>query len=360
VRAITLHLFRSPDEVGISDVLLAAPGQSPEERVALWSGVPPRVPADDRLAPVVLVGEIDGRPMYAEKLPRGPLLSELEVPEALRSYVLAEVLQAVHALHQGGTAHGGVGASAVVLGEDGRVVLAGAGRQGGRETLDLFAALTLFPSMSDVTLHDAEVAGLIEEMRARAHEHAQEELALFVLRQALEPVVVAQAVLLVGANEDAVDEIVPDLGPERTDSHGILDRWAVTTTTGGDVTEEVSATSPGLAVTLWNRLLAPPEHPPPPDRFAQVEGKPSRAIIGLLTEQHPEILPLPVAAGIGAFVVTAPTWDDQPTMVDADPHTVSPAPAPRRQGMPVPFWVQWGIAMGVGGLIVYVVLWLLA
>jgi len=357
VRAVGLRLF--PLRVGsaLGDVQLAAPARSSEERVVLWHGLPPApVPEHPGVAAVVLEGEIDGRRTYAEQVPRGVRPAEHALPHDLAPYVVARILEAVHFLHEAGQVHGSVGSERVVLGVRGEVVLFGRGRQGGRDRMDLVATLSLYPDGAEMTLLERDALQIAERIDQDAPADAREQLGAWVRGVVQDAPVIEQVVLTSGERaEDGVDEIVPDLGPDAEGS-GILDRWSLSTTPGltpGEVTDEWSSTQPALGVSLWNRLSAPPEHPPPPDRFAAVQGKPSRALAGLLAEEPPDVLPGPLVGAVPPFVVQRPRFEDQPTVVGAPPLTETPAPVRLASASPVPAWAQWILAMALGGLLAW-------
>lgn len=357
MRAVTLHLL-----AGGGDLELASPSRSPGERVVLWHGLPPGpAPEDPRIAPVVIEGDLDGRHVYAEQVPPGVPMAAHPPPAALRPWIVSEVLAGVAALHGVGQVHGSVGPARVILGADGRVVLCGRGRQGGKRGLDLLAATGLIPASRENTLLEADASSLAAEFRAACAPDDQERLAAWVRETLGEPEILEPLVITLDPSDAGVDEIVPDLGPERVEGRGLLDRWSFTTTGGvtAEVTEERSDTQPALAISLWERLAEPlPE--PSDSRFEAVEGQPSRAIATLLAEDPPDLLSVPTDGRIPTFVLSVPRYEDQPTAVGAslDGDVEVTARVSRRRPRGVPIWLQWGIAMAVGGLLVWVVLYL--
>lgn len=357
MRAVGLHLFPLRAGTGLGDVRLAAPARSTDERVALWHGLPPApLPDHPGIAPVVLEGEIDGRRTYAEQVPRGVRPSEHPLPRPLAPYVAARALEALHFLHGAGQVHGAVGSDRIVVGTGGEVVLFGRGRQGGHPRMDLVAALSLCPEDLEITLLDADAPRMVARIEAEAPHDARDRLAAWVREVVTDPPVAEQVVLTSEDHaEDGVDEIVPDLGPDAEGS-GILDRWSLSSTPGltpGETTAEMGSTQPAIGISLWTRLSAPPEHPPPPDRFAGVQGTPSRALASLLAEEPPDVLPGPLVGAVPAFVMQRPRFEDQPTVVGAPPLTETPAPLRAPTAPLVPGWVQWLLAMALGGLLAW-------
>jgi len=359
MRAVSIHLFPRDEATGFGDVQLAAPGLSPTERMVLWHGLPPApIPDHPNVAPVVLEGDLGGRQVYAERVPPGVRMSAHPPPPELLPYVVCKALAGLHALHDAQQVHGAVGPDRMVLGVDGEVVLIGRGRQGGVRSLDVIAAVSLLPEEHESTLLDAHAGGLSAELADRTGPEDRYTLALWVRSVLPERRVVEQTLLTIGEQDDAVDEIVPDLGPDRGE-RGLLDRWSVTTATGmsGERTDESSRTQPTIGITLWKLLTTEPERPPPADRFDPVRGVPSRGIRALLAEEPPDILPLTLAADVEPFVIGVPMLEDQPTVVRATPRmgegrTVAPKGNPRA----VPPWVQWAVAMGFGGALAWILL----
>ncbi|MBW1877519.1 MAG: hypothetical protein JRJ84_04075 [Deltaproteobacteria bacterium] len=363
MRAVSIHLFPRDEAAGFGDVQLAAPGLSPGERMVLWHGLPPvPIPDHQNIAPVVLEGDLDGRQVYAERVPRGVRLSGHTPPPELLPYVVSMALAGLHALHDAHQVHGGVGPDRLMLGVDGEVVLIGRGRQGGVRGLDLISAFSLLPGGQESTVLDADAGELSAELAERVDPEDPERLALWVRGVLPGRRVVEQALLTIGEQDDAVDEIVPDLGPDRGE-RGLLDRWSVTTASGlsGDQTDEEGRTQPSIGLTLWKLLSPDPPRPSPTNRFDGVQDVPSRGIRTLLAEEPPDILPLTLAADVAPFVIGVPTLEDQPTVVRATPRlsetrTTGPGVGPGT----IPRWVQWAVAMGFGGALAWVLLQLMS
>ncbi len=345
------------------DLLLACPESASADRLVLWPGEPPaRVPDHASVAPIVLEGWLNGEVAYAEQLPPGVPAARGRLPTDLSAYVVARVLDALRFLHDLGESHGEVGPDRIALGLDGEVVLFGRGRHSGLPRVDRVACLSLLHGEREHTLVNLDLDGLLAEVSAAAPEDGAQRLAAWVRAQQRDPGPGPERVTFHLEAGDAVDEIVPDLGPDRGEG-GLLERWAVTTSPGRtppDITEEVSSTAPVMGITLWNRLSSPlPDAPP--DRFAAVSGTPSRALRDLLAEDPPDPLPGPLVGPLPAFVLEGSQFDDQPTIVGA-PRVTESAPPLRPRAAPepgVPLWLQWVLAMTLGGLLMWgvMVLW---
>lgn len=349
-------LAREPG--GLGDFRLAIHGA--DERVAVWNGVPPPdVGPHANVAAVVLEGEVDGRRAYAEAVPRGVRPSVHPPPPELLGFIVAEILVGLQFLHDAGEVHGGVGPDRIVLGTRGEVILVGRGRQGGHARLDWVSALSLLPRDAETTLLEADASRLGAQMRAQSPPGARGLLAAWVRGVIDEGRVVEEIHLGLAEAADAVDEIVPDLGPDLA-TGGILDQFTGTSTPGittgevtaGDVTlgevtaPEVTAadvTSDGLSdqdsadggTSLWSALSSPLSHPAPAGRFDAVKGVPSAGLRSLLEREGLDALVGPLVGTIGPFVVANPRYEDQPTMVGPMGFT-EPPPARRTRPPSVP------------------------
>ncbi len=285
---LVFHVTRRFRE-GSGPIAFASPAAAPDERVAIWGGLPP-VPLAQvapQVAPIVVHGEVDGHLAYVEQVPGGVLLSELALPAELAPYVVHQVFLALQAIHAGRQVHGAVAPEQVIVGPAGEVVLAGRGRVGGMARLDVEAALGLWGSEAPtLTTVDAALAAL----EAWLGEGDAAALGALV-RQAARPPPppMGQLVLAVGSE---TDEVVPDLGPDSTGG-GILDRWGITATAVEEDTATSAASSGGsseLSTAMWGRL-ASRWMEGPEGRFDEVAGVPSRAVRSIIAEEPPWPLP---------------------------------------------------------------------
>lgn len=313
MNVVTLHILHAEPSADFGLLRLATPALDPEARVVLWEGLPPSPPIEDPcLAPVVLQGDVGGQRVYAEQVPTMVRLADVDISPGIAGWVGQQLVSALLALHGAGRVHGSVDAHRVFLGTEGQVVLAGSGRQGGSEAHDLGALVQLLhglglpitPSLSvreiarQLPLDTPDASLLGQRVRARIGHR---------------PPVIGQVYVQVGPSPDSLDEVVPDLGPDGTDGEGLLDRWSVRTSSSGELTYDptgatertdagAGASSP-LALTLWTRLAAPPEHTPPRDRFEGVMGEASRGLRALLLEEAPDSLPALLGGDVGPFLL---------------------------------------------------------
>jgi hypothetical protein len=312
VNVVTLHILQAEPSADFGLLRIAAPALEPGARVVLWEGLPPE-PAPDSacLAPVVLQGDLDGHRAYAERIPAGARLHELpRVPDPLRPVVAVGLLEAVLDLHARRRVHGTICKERVVLGDQGEVVLIGRGRAGGSPEHDASALRRVLAELGIETA--GALSDLIEDHRELLPRDAHAALGAWVRSHRPAPTTLLDQVLLhVGPTPDSLDEVVPDLGPDAAEEPGLLDRWAVRTGNGDDehtaeLTDGAASAvggPPPLALSLWTRLAAPPEHRAPGDRFRNVEGEPSRGLRALLLEEAPDSLPALVGGDVGAFVL---------------------------------------------------------
>ena len=341
MNVVILRVLERRDVDGV-EWWLATPALAPEEHVVIWRGIaPPPMPDNSAVAPVVLVGEVDGRVGYAERVPRGILWSDADLPPGLASWVSFRLLSSLMAMHRAGVVHGSVGTDRVFLGEDGSVVTFGWGRRGSTQAADL--AMVPIPTADPPS-----------DAPARLGEWVRAHLAA--------PSLTEDTVALVVRPDSASDEVVPDIGPDA--SAGILDRWSVNTAT--DRPEELTPAAVGagaltggdrFAVDTWAMLdRALPVGPA--GRFLGVEAGAARAIRALLADEPPEILPGVRQQRVGPFlgvtiggdehtiVAFAPTGDL--TAAGERTHTEGFGPGVRRAGELV---LATLIGAGIAGLL---------
>ena len=79
-----------------------------------------------------------------------------------------------------------------------------------------------------------------------------------------------------------------------------------------------------------------------------MHGESSRGLRAILADESPDVLPVPLLGRVGEFVMHTPFDDDVPTQVRPPPVAVTAVTEPR-----VAVWMQWAIAMSIGGLIVW-------
>jgi hypothetical protein len=257
---------------------IASPGVAPDDRVILWYGLPPAA-IDDMpgIAPIVSAGHIDHRMAYAERVPPGVPMTRVALTPGAQATVATKVRAAIDTLHRQGLVHGSLRDDRIWLGVHGEVVIFGRGRRGMSPGDDLSAFEQLF-SNNNADPDDTLAA---------------------IVRGAADPTPTppAEMVALTIGLADAADEVVPDIGPDRGHD-GLLDRWGDTSTGRGDTNEptpEITADGRGPTARLreqfWGDVSRLLQTAPAPNRFADVDGQPSRAIRAILAEEHPDLVP---------------------------------------------------------------------
>ncbi|TVQ91436.1 MAG: hypothetical protein EA397_10320 [Deltaproteobacteria bacterium] len=312
---ITLHVLHRESSDDFGELRIAALPDGDGERVVVFDGLPPNeIGAHPGLPSSSLQGDLDGKRAYTEEVPRGVRLSDHPLPAALGPVVGAKLLAAMRAIHDQGGVHGLICAQRVQLGVEGEVVLFGRGRRGGSPELDREALSTLLDAIQ------APGEGLDLEEREgwlQAEPDQTQALAAHVRRvMPGQGTILDQLYLRVGANLDSIDEVIPDLGTDPGANDGLFDPWGTTTGTGDHTAEltsnEARTTGPPLAMHLWTTLAAPPKHPCPPDRFAEVDGEPSRGIRALLADEAPDTLPALIGGDIPPFLLNQTDEDSDP------------------------------------------------
>lgn len=240
--------------------LLVAPAGAPGERLLVWEGLIP-VPLAEHpsVASVVFTADLDGRRVYAERVPRGVRLDDVDLPPGVQELVVVRLLEGVAHLHRHRLLHGNVTKAHVFLGVHGEVVLGGRGRKGGIPALDLVAAVGMLPGPGEETLPGESAELAAAELSRRVPPDALGRLAALVESRIATHVPLARITLGTSLAE-GTDEVVPDLGPDHSD-HGILDRWGTTTATGstGETTPAARTDAgAGPAIDqkeeLWSRV----------------------------------------------------------------------------------------------------------
>lgn len=371
---VVLHVIRREPTPDHGRLTLAMPGPAHGDRVILWEGLAPLpVPEHPNIAPIVLSGDLDGRRAYAERVPNGLRLDEIDLPAEFAELVVVRVLEGLAHLQRHRQVHGTVAADRVIIGPDGTIVLFGRGRRGGIAGLDLVAGVSLLPGPGEETLPGESAELAAQELSRRVPPGAAAALAEWArARIPPPPQPIEQIVLTVGGPAEGTDEVVPDLGPDTGDS-GLLDRWSVTTSSGtGETTPAAHGDhdppTPNLADELWARVALYADRSPPDDRFAAVAGQPSRGLRAVLGDEWPDVLPAPLVGDVARLgpVHRMETGEDMPTVVRNQlaaalgEHTetgvspLRPVARPRRgRGL------ELVAAMIVGGLLATILRWLL-
>ncbi len=347
--------------------LLVAPAGAPFERLLVWEGlIPVPLPEHRSVATVVFAADLDGRRVYAERVPRGVRLDEVDLPPGVQELVVVGILEGVAHLHRQRLLHGNVTKAHVHLGVRGEVVLAGRGRKGGIPALDLVAAVGMLPGPGEETLPGESAELAAAELSRRVPPDAVGRLAALVEGHLATHVPLARIQLGTSVAE-GTDEVVPDLGPDHSD-HGILDRWGTTTATGstGETTPAArtdAGASPAIDLSeeLWSlvaRVVATPMDAGPDVAWGVREMLASEATVVL---------------GMPTVVDDAPSQDRSEEFGDEPPTAVRrgqghlpseltaqtsspyvPSVAPSRIGR----WAELFAALVVGFVVAAVLAWL--
>ena len=101
MNVVTLHVLKDRPSADFGMVRVAAPALDPDARVVVFDGLPPDpIPTSPHVAPVVLQGDVDGHRVYAERVPVGLGLHELELPPSMAPWIGAGLLAALAHLRQ--------------------------------------------------------------------------------------------------------------------------------------------------------------------------------------------------------------------------------------------------------------------
>lgn len=287
---LAIRLLRTlpPRTGGTVHVAAVAGG---ERRLVLWPGEgPDERPAHGALGTVLGRGVFEGEAIWAEELPPGSFLADLPPGSGGAAAALADVVEALGCLHAEGFAHGGLDASCVVVGVDGRGRLLGAVGEGAVEE-DLAALDVLLGKWAPETRRDGSLAELAAALRA------QEATAPGALPAADTLVDEGPTLELVLEPLGSLDEVGFDLGPDEGE-RGLLDTWAGRTMPGEDPTGAIEVTggvdgNPGAITALLAHLAAGVARDASAARFAPHEGRPSRAVKACIADEPLDPLPVP-------------------------------------------------------------------
>jgi hypothetical protein len=308
----TLHLLHEEPSVDFGVLRLASLPGDDGARLIVWDGLaPPPVPESPLVAPTALAGDVEGSSVYAERVPKGLRLSDTSLPPALAPLVATRILEAVAHLHRHGFAHGLIAPDRVMLGTDGQIALFGRGRRSGSFDGDVLQAQALVAGLGLPHPGTEIIEDLIDAMTAAVAPEDREALSAHVAAALpRESTPLRLLTLQVGPTRDSLDEVLPDLGTDPSDARGLLDPYDPLNTTG-DLEHTAELTSgagedrggPSAAVSLWTRLAARNEHPPPPDRFRDLSGRPSVAARALILEESPDAVPAWIGGVVGPFLL---------------------------------------------------------
>jgi len=292
-------------------VLELADPDSPSTRLTLWPGLaPPEAPLHPMLAPRITVGRLNGEPVWLEARPRGVPLNRLA--GILNPHQVALVLQdcceALSALHEAGRVHGDLNSKRVVVAEGGWTTLVGVGLRSGFLEEDLSALMQLgrtltmeqgvIPFAWTVPKDAEELRVFLQSwMEGADEDELRHELAALASAE-VAPVPHDPTVVEIVSDSrqapGAVDEVLPELGPDR-ELTGSWDSTAGEVTCEapegtlplpGETTQSLGTrrTSQANRMQVLARILAPPEVAPNPARFQGKEGLPCEGIRALVLQ----------------------------------------------------------------------------
>lgn len=310
---VTLHILHSEPSDDFGELRLARIHEQPGARVALWDGLPPpAIPETTNIAPTAIQGDIDNHRAYAEALPDGLRLGQVDLPARLAPCVGVGMIHALLALHHAGQHHGVLVPQRVMLGLDGGVVIFGRGRREGSREHDTEQALAILRSLS-IAPASTGLREIYDELRTEVSSEDREALAAFIA-QAMprSPPITSHVTLQIGPAHDSLDEVLHDLGTDPSEGHGLLDPYtAYPTAPDAEYTAELTSgsidTTGGqpLALSLWTRLAAPPQHAAPLDRFNEIDGSPSQCLKELLHDEATDTLPTLIGGEVNPFLLRA-------------------------------------------------------
>jgi len=279
-------------------------------RVTLWPGPAPASPPEHPgLAWPIEPGWLHEKGAWLEHRPPGARLAELagQLSPPELGMVLLDLAEALAALHAGGSHHGQVDLDHVVVSHHGRAILIGVGRESGtakQDSRDLRMLMAeLWPPTAPPPPDPGEepAAVLAEALSGWLAYEFPDHTAFSLGSRSKDctPDAAEDAETIPFRPAGAFDEVGPDLGPDRY-GRGLLDRWATGNSLSGAHTGAIEFTRPGdedervpSAAALLTRLVAPPDRPPDPHRFAAVEGTPCEEIKALVADEPIQPLPLP-------------------------------------------------------------------
>jgi hypothetical protein len=285
-------------------------------RATLWVGEAPSIPVHPNLSWALAKGQLRGERAWLEHRPEGARLDELSgLTGAETAMLLLDVAEGLAELHREGLSHGAVDAHHIVVGPGGRATLIGP--RGGDRTEaredDAGALRRLMAELWPATAPPPpdpglEPASVLAEALAGWLAFEFPDHSPFSLgsrsRAAMPPP--EPSTPLPFREDERFDEVGLGLGEDLT-SRGLLDRWATGRSLSGAITGAIEWTRPQGGdsedlpdVQLLARLMAPPDHPPDPARFSQVQGQPCQPIKALMADEPLDPLPLPSGVPLSA------------------------------------------------------------
>lgn len=298
-------------------------------RLALWPGEgPPGRPGHPALPEVLGSGVVEGELVWAELLPAGVALDEVEPGSPGVGRALADVARALQRLHVSGRAHGGLEASCVLLREDGGTLLGAVGEGDAAED-----RAALHELVRRWLPEAAEVGGELSDLAERLDAHDPGGSLAALPRPAgerrLELLLADPLLDEHTAESGALDEVAFEIGHDER-GRGLLDTWAGRTAPGEEATGAIDVhRDASLELTaLLARLAAGVGRQADPDRFASREGVPSRALKARIADEPLDPLPVPEGLPLSGTGFLEPAGSADVTAVARRP--AAPGDEPER------------------------------
>lgn len=300
-------------------------------RVTIWPGIPSLAPMNIHplLPGVIGSGEMDGGPAWVEHRPGRHPLSDMRGTMSTSDELLwlAQIADALAALHAHGRCHGSIDANMIVVNDGSIPFLIGAGREPGSMAQDIQAVIALLsPSLGAseplVGLDSAAALGArIREIAVHTDEKTPVQLPV---RPDPTPVR-TETFLLIPLG--STDEVQHDIGVDAA-GKGLLDRWSGTD--GGDeLTEDPTESVDRSIMHIHSRqpLLAALEHHMGEaiSRLDDNRIAPSAEFRAMILSEPPD--PLPIPDGLPHGRLHNPGGETERTAEVTGTHALGEAPS---------------------------------
>jgi hypothetical protein len=244
---LEVEVLASSESADFGELRVVRPVPPASYWLILWEGLPPANSGRiDSVATTTVHGNLEGRSVYAERIPPGRRLDEAwrDHPEdalAIGDYVLTRVGNALRTLHARGLTHGRVTMDRIWLGAHHEVLLIGRERREGLPQQDVVALQDLAREIGwDLPPTAIDEAGL-PKLDLSTHSATMPDTGWPGL-PVKTPHAPERLVLHIGRTPHSIDEVDLDVGADPTDEPGLLDRFEVTGTSNpAETTVEVTS-----------------------------------------------------------------------------------------------------------------------
>ncbi len=226
MRRQTFQLLR---EFSVDGIHVAWEALDPSgARVTIWPGSPEYVPSNTHptLPNAIGSGQLDGAAVWIEHRPGSIVLEDIMLRVSVADGIqwIAQLCDAVTALHAIGRTHGNITAKHVLLSPSGKPYLIGTGQREGRVATDLEALIVLakkLAPLASLTSEDHSAASLAAKLR--------ETLAMLPEKTPVQLPPPAERTPIRSSDIELMplgpmDEVHVDVGAD-TGASGLLDRW---------------------------------------------------------------------------------------------------------------------------------------